>query len=307
MKRVLLLGHPVSHSVSPTMQNAAFTALGLDWRYETLDVEPAELVATLERLEADPDVVGCNVTVPHKVAVFDWLTGRGGRVHAWASRAGAVNTLLRGPKGEFEGTSTDFQGALSAVQAVVESTRPDFPWAFAEVAILGTGGSAQTLAVGFAATGSEMPRRITVWGRNPRKAQAIADLASPHLAPGRTIAAHPLSEWSEPTDRPRLVCQTTTVGMASGDAPEQSPVPAGTVSGVDIAFDLVYKPPRTPFLADAEAHGALTVPGIGMLIGQGAQSLVHWLEASAPEVAAGVALPDLRAAMERALSERVSA
>lgn len=286
------------------MQNAAFASLGLDWEYTALDVAPDDLVPTLERLEADPDVVGCNVTVPHKIAVFEWLTKNGMMIQPWASRAEAVNTLFRGADGRFGGTSTDFQGAMHAIHSAVHANRPDFPWSFAEVAILGTGGSAQTLAVGFAATDVDAPGKISVYGRNLDKANAIAALARPHLRPGRRIDAFALSDWSEPSDRPRLVCQTTTVGMASGATPDQSPVPAGTVSGVDIAFDLVYKPHTTPFLAHAAEHGALVVPGIGMLIGQGAQSCLHWIEASAPSAAPRVNRIDLATAMERALRDK---
>jgi shikimate dehydrogenase len=304
VKRVHLLGHPVSQSVSPIMQNAAFASAGLDWEYTALDIAPEDLVQTLERLEGDLDVVGCNVTVPHKIAVFDWLTKNGRSVRDWGLRAGAVNTLFRGAGNRFEGTSTDFQGAMNAIRAAVGTNRPDFPWAFAEVAILGTGGSAQTLAVGFAATQVDAPRSIAIYGRNPEKSQALADFAARQARPGRTVSAHPLADWSEPSDRPRIVCQTTTVGMDSGDARGQSPVPAGTVSGVDIAFDLVYKPHMTPFLAQAAEHGALVVPGMGMLIGQGAQSCQQWIEASDPSVAPHVNVFDHIIAMERALRDK---
>jgi shikimate dehydrogenase len=304
LKRVHLLGRPVSQSVSPILQNAAFASLGLDWDYTALDIAPDELVRTLEGLEADPDAVGCNVTVPHKIAVFEWLTRNGRIVHDGALRAGAANTLLRGADGRFEGTSTDFQGAWNAIRTAIGSNRPDFPWAFAEVAILGTGGSARTLAAGFAATEFDAPRTISIWGRNLEKADAVAALARRHLRSGRSVSTNALPEWAGPTDRPRIVCQTTTVGMSSADAPDRSPVPEGTVAGVDIAFDLVYKPHMTPFLAHAAEHGALVVHGIGMLVGQGAQSCLHWVSASAPAVAPRANLADLCLAMERALREK---
>lgn len=304
MKRVHLLGHPVGQSLSPIMQNAALEALGLDWRYSTLDTTPDALVETLERLENDPDVVGCNVTVPHKIAVFEWLRKNGRDVGSWAALAGAVNTLYRGPDGQFRGTSTDFQGAQNAIRSAVLSHRPDFPWTMAEVAILGTGGSAQTLAVGFAATSiASSPRTITVNGRNLEKAEAVAAIAREHALEGRTVAAGALADWQAPSNRPRIVCQTTTVGMATGESPDQSPVPRGTVSGVDVAFDLVYKPHVTRFLSDAFENGALVVHGIDMLIGQGAQALIHWLEASSPESVQRASLADVSARMENALRE----
>lgn len=302
-KRVHLLGHPVSQSLSPVMQNAAMRSLSLDWEYSTLDTPPDDLIATLERLESDPDVVGCNVTVPHKIVVYEWLRKNGRVVKNWAALAGAVNTLYRGANGLFEGTSTDFQGATNAIVSAVNAHRPDFPWRFAEIAILGTGGSAQTLAVGFAATELEpMPKRVSIHGRNLEKAQAVAEIARQNLKPGRELSYGALDDWSAPSNHPRIVCQTTTVGMATGGSPDLSPVPAGTVAGVDVAFDLVYKPHVTRFLSDAFEHGALAVHGIDMLVGQGAQALLHWLDASAGVVDAD--LPGICLAMEAALRER---
>lgn len=305
LKKIHLLGHPVSQSVSPLMQNAALGSLGLDWEYSTLDTAPKDLVATLERLESDPDVVGCNVTVPHKIAVHDWLVRNGRLVGNWASLAGAVNTLFRGPDGRFQGTSTDFQGAMNAIRSAVSTYRPDFPWTMAQIAILGTGGSAQTLAVGFAATEIEpSPRRIAIFGRNLDKARAVAELAREHARPGRELSIDTLENWQAPSNHPRIVCQTTTVGMATGESPDQSPVPNGTVSGVDVAFDLVYKPHVTRFLSDAFENGALVVHGIDMLIGQGAQALAHWLDASATKTARDASIPDICQVMERALREK---
>lgn len=305
MKRLHLLGHPVGQSLSPAMQNAAFAKFGLDWTYSVLDVHPGELEAKLSELESDPAVVGCNVTVPHKIAVHAWLAKQGRVVEDWGARAGAVNTLFRGSDGLFRGTSTDFQGAQNAIRAAVQEHRPDFPWPFAEVAILGTGGSAQTLAVGFASTLlADSPASITIHGRNLEKAEAVAELARVHAAPGRTVSVAKLEDWEAPSSRPRLVCQTTTVGMATGESPDASPVPAGTVSGVDIAFDLVYKPHVTRFLSDAFQNGALCVHGIDMLVGQGAQALVHWLESSGFPEDRFPSLPDICQAMEQALREK---
>jgi len=305
LKKIHLLGHPVSQSLSPLMQNAALGALGLEWEYSTLDTAPSDLVATLERLESDPDVVGCNVTVPHKIAVHDWLVRNGRQIKNWASLAGAVNTLFRGPDGRFQGTSTDFQGAMNAIHNAVGTYRPDFPWTMAQIAILGTGGSAQTLAVGFAATEFEpSPRRIAIFGRNLDKARAVAELASEHARPGRELSIDTLENWQAPSNHPRIVCQTTTVGMATGESPDQSPIPAGTVSGVDVAFDLVYKPHVTRFLSDAFENGALVVHGIDMLIGQGAQALKHWLEASAAKTSRDASIAGICQAMERALREK---
>ena len=284
MKKLYLLGHPVSHSLSPIMQNAAIQHFGLDWHYETKDVLPEDLTKTLEELEADPDVIGCNVTVPHKVAAYEWLARD--RCMTDARRAYAVNTLFR-RDGHFIGDSTDFQGAMAALSHVGFPGVPSGGSLLErDVAILGTGGSAQTIALGLA-TCHECPRSVTIFGRNLDNATRLSSMipveprgrltvepGMPHL---RVAASH-LSEfaaWNR--DRPSVIFQTTTVGMDSGQAPGQSPVPPGSVHSGQIAFDLVYKPHDTPFLIDAAANGAVTVHGIDMLVGQGARSLERWI------------------------------
>lgn len=313
MKKLFLLGHPVSHSLSPAMQNAAFRALGLDdWTYSVLDVPPEDLGATLEKLQADPEVVGCNVTVPHKIAVWDWLGAS--RCHAEAWHARAVNTLFRDPKDRrfFLGDSTDFMGACEALwsEGLPDCKERSRSLLDHDIAILGTGGSAQSVARGFARHDCA-PRSITVFGRNLSKAQALADqlrsiprgaLAEDSTVPPLQVASLPLSDFADwNTNRRSISIQTTTVGLGSGSDAGLSPVPSGSVSGPDqIAFDLVYKPHDTPFLCDAAAHGARIVHGIRMLVGQGAWSLEHWIkdEPRIPAHAFGFTIPCMEEAVK---------
>lgn len=293
--RLSLLGHPVSQSLSPRLQGAALADLGLSWDYGVLDVAPEALDATLEHLEADPTFLGGNVTVPHKLAVFAWLAGRGRILHPEALQARAVNTLFRGPDGRFQGDSTDFRGALQALAR--ETAGGDLETFLArlpglDLAVLGTGGSAASLARGFAGLAAG-PRSTTIFGRDLAKAAALAS-----SLPG--AEALPLAEFPAwIPGRPALVVQTTTVGMETGASVGASPIPAVLEPG-QIAFDLVYKPHETPFLRQAAAEGATTAHGIWMLVGQGALALRRWVEASAPaEIAAGY---DLARAMERMAS-----
>lgn len=276
MRKIYLLGHPVSQSRSPQMQNAALDSLGLGWEwvYETLDIPPDEIISTLDRLAADPDVIGCNATVPHKLAVFDWLGGEtGGRLDPAAVVAHAVNTLYRDASGRFRGDSTDARGGLLAIcQECGISYPPDFSGR--DIAILGTGGSASSFA--FQLGGSPMgARSLTIFGRSRDKAADLAGKVGAWAEPGGGIPVEgrSLSEfptWN--TGRSSLVIQTTTVGMGT----EESPVPAGSVATGQIAFDLVYKPHETRFLREAAAAGATTAHGIGMLAGQGFLALERW-------------------------------
>lgn len=293
MKKLYLLGHPVSHSLSPIMQNAAIQHFGLDWHYETKDVHPQDLIKTLEELEADPDVIGCNVTVPHKVSVFDWLWAPGNAlIRNDALNARAVNTLYRN-NGPFAADSTDFQGAFQALWIEGFPGLKDMTGVLSEydIAILGTGGTAQTLSTLLAAHKSSPPRSITIFGRNLSKASSLAEALHPivmeiQASPDRqavSIKASNLSEfpdWSK-AHPSAIVIQTTTVGMETGENPGQSPVPSGSVGKGQIAFDLVYKPHDTPFLVDAAKHGATLVHGINMLIGQGALAFHYWAKSSA--------------------------
>jgi len=293
-----LLGHPVSHSLSPLLQNAAFSWAGFDARYATLDVPEGEIEATLARLEADESVVGCNVTVPHKGNVYRWLLENGRTLHASARLYEAVNTLWRDAEGKWQGDSTDFDGFLHNLRKNVCLGGHPFRdeaafgnWlAGLDVAILGAGGSARTIARGLCNDSQFSPRTVEVFCRTPAKAVGI--VPPEHI--------HPLTEfvaWNK--GRPSLVIQTTTVGMASGDGAGSSPVPEDALEPGQVACDIVYKPLETPFLAHARARGALGVSGIGMLVGQGAVSCRKWL------LGAGISkdIFPLMDTMEQALAE----
>lgn len=273
--KAYLLGHPVSHSLSPLMQNAAFASIGFGCTYAALDVLPEHLETELARLEADPSVTGCNITVPHKLAVFAWLKANGRLLHPAATTFEAVNTLVRGPDGLWQGDSTDYEGFLHNLRRGLAPMLTVTPFetlvADLDIAILGAGGSAQTLARGFLADTRFKPRSVQLFCRNPAKAQGI-------LPPEQILPLTEFVAWNR--GRQSLVIQTTTVGMDSGEGAGLSPVPADALEAGQIACDIVYKPLETPFLRDARARGAVCVPGLGMLVGQGAEACSKWLAAS---------------------------
>ena len=301
--KLYLLGHPVSQSLSPRMQNAALQHLGLTARYEALDTSPDALETTLEQLEADPSVLGCNVTVPHKVAVYAWLLRKGRLVRSRSEIAQAVNTLFRGADGLFHGDSTDFDGAMGAIQ--LEAFGGDesrFLEALPEldVAILGAGGSGRSIATNLVRPWrGAKPRSVTVFARDPRKAQEVAAAAVWQKLSATSAPLADFAAWNR--DRASLVIQTTTLGMSSGPGPTESPVPPDSLHPGQIAFDLVYKPHETPFLVQAAAQGATIVHGIGMLVGQGALSLGRWC--TSLDEPRSVSHPDLVARMTRALQD----
>ncbi|MEN9352831.1 MAG: shikimate dehydrogenase [Fibrobacterota bacterium] len=273
--RAYLLGYPVSHSLSPLMQNAAFAWAGFSGQYEALEVLPEHLETTLEHLEAESTVVGCNITVPHKLSVYRWLVANGRILQPAAGIFEAVNTLVRGPDGLWQGDSTDYEGFLHNLRRSLAEELEDQTFeewiAEQDIAILGSGGSAQTLARGFASDTRFKPHGIDIFARSPQKATGMLPREQIH-----SLGKFPI--WNR--GRQSLVIQTTTVGMESGEGAGLSPVPVDAICPGQVACDIVYKPLETPFLAQARARGAITVSGLGMLVGQGAQSCQKWLAAS---------------------------
>lgn len=262
--RIALLGHPVAHSISPRVQQAALDALGIDARYEAWDVPPEDLSIALERLRS-AGLLGANVTVPHKEAVFRLVD----RVDSLAERVGAVNTIVR-RNGQLHATNTDVAGILAALE--------DVPLRGASVLLLGAGGAARAVVVAMHQAGVA---RLTIANRSVERACALVS-----LAPGIQVTVCALDQTDEAfhaaVREAAVVVQSTSVGMLHGPAEGVSPVPAGWFHAGHTAFDLVYNPERTPFLRAAEAAGARALGGLAMLVHQGAASFRLWTGAEAP-------------------------
>ena len=258
---IALLGHPVAHSISPAMQQAALDALGVEARYEAWDVPPADLTAAVERLRA-PGVLGANVTVPHKVE----LLRRVDAVDALAAQVGAVNTIVR-RDGRLHGANTDVAGVLRVLADAAVDV------AGLEVVLIGAGGAARAVLVAMRRGGAA---RVTIANRTPGRAEPLLSLGGPDLE----VRACPLDPAAEALraalSRARLVIHSTPLGMRHGPDEQATALPAELFEAGQAAFDLVYTPERTPFLRAAEAAGARPIGGLGMLVHQGAESLRLW-------------------------------
>lgn len=260
-RTIALLGHPVSHSLSPAFQQAALDATGIDARYEAWDTEPDDLRIAVERLRSG-DVLGANVTVPHKVAVMALVDAP----DAVAERAGAVNTIVN-RHGRLEATNTDILGVLRTLDAARVEVHGQ------RIALLGAGGAARAVILAMHQAGAA---RVTVINRSTARVSALNTLA----VEGLDLRYAPL----DPADATFLgairtaavIVNATPLGMTHGPAEEASPIPAGMLTEAQVAFDLVYTPEETPFLRDAAACGARPVGGLGMLIYQGAASFRLW-------------------------------
>lgn len=267
MKRVALLGHPVGHSVSPAFQNAAFRHLGIDARYEGVDVLTDELPAVVGTLR-DSTWLGANVTVPHKQAVFRLVD----EVDDLASRVGAVNTVGN-RDGRLFATNTDVTGFLQSIEAA--GIVPDG----ADCLVLGAGGSARAVAYGLLSRGA----RLSIASRSPDRSAALtASLrGATAFSRIRTVPwdARLLRDVARAS---RIVVNCTPIGMLHGPNEDGSPLPDGSLTQTQFVADIVYNPPETPLLLQARAAGAAAIGGIEMLVRQGAASFEFWTGRRAP-------------------------
>jgi shikimate dehydrogenase len=266
LKTLGIIGYPARHSLSPVFQQAAIDALGLPARYEAWEVAPEGLGDLVASIRSGPRI-GANVTIPHKQAVRAFLD----RIDPFADRIGAVNTIVR-EGGELAGYNTDAPGFLRSLREAGGCDPRG-----AEVLLLGAGGSARAVAYALLDAGAA---RITIANRTRDRA---AELAARLDEGGRVRVV----EWGGP-DRSQaarsadLIVNSTSLGMAHGPAPEESPLPAEDIPPGAVVYDLVYVPAQTPLLRLAADRGARPVEGLPMLIHQGAIAFERWFDCPAP-------------------------
>ncbi len=262
MRLLYLLGHPVAHSLSPAMQNAALRALGLDYEYRLLPVPPEGLVEKVAELR-DGDVAGFNVTIPHKVVIIPLLD----ELDETASTVGAVNTVVN-RDGRLRGYNTDCLASTRALGGAYGDL------AGCRVVVLGAGGAARAVASGLASHAEW----IKIIARDEEKAKALAKQIRGTDA---EIRGGGLGEAPGMIRSADILVNTTPVGMSPNRG--ESPADASALHPGLLVFDLVYNPERTRLLADAEAAGARALGGLAMLVYQGAEAFRLWTGREAPE------------------------
>ncbi len=262
-----VIGHPIAHSLSPIMHNAALTHLGLDYVYLPLSVKPEALEVAIAGL-AVMGMRGFNVTIPHKQSVMGLMA----EISAIAQAVGAVNTVSWTESG-WVGTNTDVAGFLAPLQSLSKG------WSQKSAVILGNGGSARAVVAGCTQLGCE---QVQVVGRDVEKLREF--LYSWNLAAiPANLSVH---LWDDlPTLLPHadLLVNTTPLGMYP--QVERSPLGPAELELLQpgaIAYDLIYTPKPTRFLQLAQANGAIAIDGLEMLIYQGAAALEGWIQQPAP-------------------------
>jgi len=257
-----LFGHPVAHSKSPQMHNAAFAHLGLDFAYAAFDVPPervGEAVAAVRAL----NMRGVNVTIPHKVAVLPYLDA----LSEEARIIGAVNTIVN-EGGRLTGHNTDGIGYVSALRE-----ESGFDPQGKRVLLLGAGGAARAVAAQIALAGA---RQLTVAARDGEKARELAA----HLRGYADADDILLERAHEKVPAYDLIINTTPIGMHPHG--EGVPLPTAYFREGQFVSDLIYNPRKTRFLQEAEARGSTVSGGLGMFIHQGAHAFSLWTGRKAP-------------------------
>jgi len=255
---VQLLGHPVEHSLSPAMHNAAFRALGLPHSYELVDVTADGLAAAVARIR-DGLILGANVTVPHKEAVVKLADTWDGPT----AEIGAANTLSRTSDGRrLLASNTDGVGFEYATRALALDG--------ARVLVLGAGGAARAVIAVLFARGA----RVSLTNRSTERALSLArSLAHPVGREPRTV------EWTARTrlDDVDVVVNATTLGLQGED-----PLDGATLRPGLAVVDLVPTAVPTPLVKRARAAGADVVDGLPMLLQQAVSSFRIWTGRDAP-------------------------
>jgi shikimate dehydrogenase len=266
MKRLAVLGHPVSHSRSPAMQNAALEALGLagEWGYAAIEVEPADFAARTRALP-EQGFVGVNVTIPHKEAALE-LADEGSEE---AERIGAANTLSF-REGVIHADNTDASGLLAAIADPVEGRR---------TLILGAGGSARAAVWALAERGAP----VSVWNRTPERAdQLVRDLA--RAGAGTTAEGRLTAVTAEQirANGYELIVNCTAIGMRDEDPFEHLPLDPDRLGKGIVVVDLVYAGSESRLVQEARGRSAAVVEGLEVLVRQGADSLRIWTGMNPP-------------------------
>lgn len=261
-----LFGHPVEHSLSPTMHNAAFRHLGIDYVYLPFDVSPENLEAAVYGIKA-LGIVGINVTIPHKnriIGYLDWVDHDARMIES-------VNTIYN-DNGILKGYSTDAEGFL---QALKEAWKDPYG---CNAVVIGAGGAARATVYALLKSGAN----VVIVNRTPERAlklvQAMKSINCEWSV--KSIDGSNRDEVENAIATSELLVNCTPVGMYPNEG--ASPVPCELLHPNLFVFDQIYNPYETKLIKKAKEIGAKVSNGIMMLVYQGAMSFEIWTKCKAP-------------------------
>lgn len=260
--RAAVVGHPVMHSLSPAMHNAAYKYLDIDWEYEAIDLSPERATGGIKELFQN-GFKGLNVTMPLKYLAWEISTA-----HGSAARLKTVNTLIPDEEGILHGYSTDGEGFISALKS--EDADP----AQKRVLVLGAGGASRAICDALVHENAN----VLVCARNLDQSLELVEL----IKTGNTdsgssesgaIDIVDFSVRESFLDEVDIIVNTTPLGMTlEGKVDIRMPVDISKLKGKPLVVDSIYHPLETEFLKQSAELGCKTINGIGMLVGQGAIS-----------------------------------
>ena len=260
-----VFGTPVSENPTVVMQDAAFEALKLNWRYLTIEVFPEDLQKAVEGMRA-MNFSGINLTIPHKVEILKYLD----EIAPDAALIGAVNTVCRAGD-RLVGENTDGKGFLRSLREDAEIDPSGI-----KAVVLGAGGAARAIAVELALAGAE---RISIVNRSLERGRSLAEVLN-----GKTGADAEFVRWDIPYEVPAdtdVLVNATSVGLFP-DVDDRPDIEYGSITAAMTVCDVIPNPPLTPFLREAKSRGAKTLDGLGMLVYQGAIGFKMWTGLDAP-------------------------
>ncbi len=263
-KIVGLIGNPVEHSMSPSMQNPAFQQKGLNYVYVTFKVEEENIEKALEGIKG-LEIEGVNVTIPHKSSVIPHLDN----IDDTAEKIGAVNTIKR-EKNELIGYNTDGKGALKSLKNNLGGIKDK------KVLMLGAGGAAR--AIGFTLVENEAS--LTISNRSEEKGENLASEIGENTSTEVKHISQKRNTLKKEIEKHDILIDSTSVGMHPNE--DQTLVESEMMNENLTVMDIVYNPKKTKLLKEAEKAGAKTISGLEMLVYQGAASFEIWTGKSAP-------------------------
>lgn len=262
-KLVILLGNPLGHSISPSMHNRVFEKLGMDYCYMPVEVDEENLQAVFSGL-SKMNVVGFNVTIPHKIHIMKYLD----QLDPLAATIGAVNTICVND-GKTTGYNTDGEGFIRSLEEEANISVNG-----KKVFLVGCGGGARAIAMTLAFQGAA---KIHILNRTLSKAEGLAEEINKKIRPCTEVIEHSLESQKKIIQDCDILINSTSLGMHPRE--DILPVDESLLSPDLIVADIVYNPLMTKLLRTARDVGCRIVPGLGMLIYQGAAAFKLFTDA----------------------------
>lgn len=259
-----IIGDPLEHTMSPVMHNAAFREMGVDYLYVPFPVKKEKLGKAIEGMRA-LNIRGLNVTIPHKVAVIQFLD----ELDDLADKIGAVNTIVN-DDGVLRGYNTDATGFLQALlERGIEPKGKN-------VVVLGAGGASRAISFILAERGSN----LVILNKTVDKAREWASRISKSFKKEVKALKLDRENLAGALSKADILVNATSVGMSPNI--DETPVTSSLLKPDTIVFDTVYNPIKTRLQREAEEAGATTISGLDMLIWQGALAFELWTGLKAP-------------------------